>query len=344
MDIRIDERRPLGRTNVRVTPLGLGGAAFGNLYAPVGDDEAAATVETAVELGIRFFDTAPYYGYGLSEKRVGAGLAKSPAEDIVVSTKVGRLLVPRAGAPRDDQGFVDALSFDPIFDYSYDGVLRSVEASLTRLGRESVDLLLIHDIGFLTHGAEQHAELFETAMRGGYRALDELRRGGQIGAVGLGVNETAVCLEAMDRGDFDCFLLAGRYTLLEQGALRDLLPACERRGISIIVGGPYNSGVLVEGGGARYDYEPAPTAVLDRVRRIDAVCRSHSVPLPAAALQFPLLHPAVACVIPGARSPAEVQAGVGWIEHRIPQTLWSDLISEELLAPDAPVSGPATGA
>jgi len=337
MDIRIDQRRTLGSTDVQVTPLGLGGAAFGNLYARVGDGEAAATVDAALEQGVRYFDTAPYYGYGLSEKRLGEALARC---DVVVSTKVGRLLVPRDGAPREDQGFVDALRFDPIFDYSYDGVMRSVEESLARMDRDCFDVLLIHDVGALTHGEDAHAELFDTAMTGGYRALDELRRAGRVGAIGLGVNETAVCLEALQRGDFDCFLLAGRYTLLEQGALRDLLPACVDRGTSIIVGGPYNSGVLVSGG--HYDYVPAPADVVERVRQIDTVCRAHAVPLSAAALQFPLHHPAVACVIPGARSPEEVRAAAEGIEQSVPPGLWSDLVSEGLLDPDAPVA-PAPG-
>jgi D-threo-aldose 1-dehydrogenase len=329
-----------------VTPLGFGSAALGNLYAAVDDEVATATVETALQLGVRLFDTAPYYGYGLSEKRLGAALAASGASDIVVSTKVGRLLVPRQGEPRSDQGFVNALCFDPVFDYSHDGVMRSVEASLDRLGRDRIDVLLIHDIGTQTHGDDRHAEVFESAMEGGYRALEKLRRAGQIGAIGLGVNECAVCIEAMERGDFDCFLLAGRYTLLEQGAMRALLPACEKRGISIIVGGPYNSGILVEGSdaAANYDYRPAPPDVRERVARIAAVCRSHGVPLPAAALQFPLRHPTVACVIPGARTPLEVRAGVGWFEHRISDSLWSDLISEGLLDPEVALATPAPGA
>lgn len=346
MKLSLEQRRPLGRSRVQVAPLGLGGAALGNLYAVVDETLAGATLDTALELGIRYFDSAPYYGYGLSEERLGRALAASGADDIVISTKVGRLLVPRKGAPRSDQGFVDGLRFDPVFDYSYDGVMRSVEASLARLGRERVDVLLIHDIGALTHGEDRHPELFETAMMGGYRALDELRRAGQVGAIGLGVNECAVCIQAMKRGDFDCFLLAGRYTLLEQGAVRALLPACERRGISVIVGGPYNSGVLAEGSeaAAHYDYGAAPAAVLERVRRIEAVCRSHAVPLPAAALQFPLHHPAVACVIPGARAPAEVRAGVGWLQHPIPDTFWSDLIGEGLLDRDTPVGVRSAGA
>ena len=226
----------------------------------------------------------------------------------------------------------------PFYGYSYDGVMRSVEESLSRLGCASIDVALIHDVGALTHGAAAHAAIFETALGGGYRALDELRRAGDIAAVGLGVNEWEVCLEAMERGSFDCFLLAGRYTLLEQGALARLLPACEERGISVIVGGPYNSGILASepGPDSRYDYAPAGAEILDRARRIAAICRSHRVPLQAAALQFPLLHPAVASVIPGARSKAEVEENAAFVRHPLPPALWEDLKRAGLLAPDAP--------
>jgi D-threo-aldose 1-dehydrogenase len=327
---------------VKVTRLGLGGAALGNLYAKVDDATAEATVEAALEAGVRFFDTAPYYGYGLSEGRMGRALARSGRSDITLSTKVGRLLTSRPGPARADQGFIDALPFDPVFDYSYDGVMRSFEASLLRLGRDHVDVLLLHDVGALTHGTERHRSVFEAAMEGGYRALAELRGAGSIGAIGLGVNECEVCLEAMERGDFDCFLLAGRYTLLEQGALHELLPVCLERNISVIVGGPYNSGVLVEGEAAKahYDYAEARPDIVTRVRRIREICDAHRVPLPAAALQFPLLHPAIACVIPGARGPTEVRANVDWIAHAISDGLWSDLASAGLLDPQAPTSAP----
>ena len=317
----VSGRRRLGRSSVQVTRLGFGSAALGNLYSEVDDATASATVSAALEVGVGYFDTAPYYGYGLSEQRLGRALEAASQEGLVVSSKVGRLLEPRTGPARSDQGFIAALPFDPVFDYSYDGVMRSVEASLWRLSRSRIDILLLHDVGARTHGEEGHAVVFETAMTGGYKALAELRRAGDIGAVGLGVNECEVCLEAMERGDFDCFLLAGRYTLLEQQALDDLLPACREREISIIVGGPYGSGILAEGprAGAHYNYSAADASMIDRVEKIRGVCRTHGVPLPAAALQFPLLHPAVATVIPGARTAREMRESAEWISHAIPE-------------------------
>ncbi len=347
---RVDatNRRLLGRSQIDVTALGFGGAALGNLYAPVSDEIADATVAEALGRGIAYFDTAPYYGYGLSEQRLGRALAGVARDRFRISSKVGRLLVPRAGAARDDQGFVDANAFDPVFDYSYDGVMRSFEASLARLGIDRIDVVLLHDVGVLTHG-DDHLRMFDDALDGGLRALNGLRETGAVGAIGLGVNETAVCLEALDRSDFDCFLLAGRYTLLEQAALDALLPACAARGTSLIVGGPYNSGVLVEdasgaaGAPGRYDYAAAPREVLERVARLRAVCADSGVPLPAAALQFPLLHPAVASVIPGARTPGEVAANADWMNRDIPATLWTDLRDAGLIHPDAPVEAPAQG-
>jgi D-threo-aldose 1-dehydrogenase len=332
--------RPLGRTDVRVTVLGLGAAALGNLYAPISDEDADATVNAAFAAGIRYFDTAPYYGYGLSESRLGKGLARHSDRDVVVSSKVGRLLVPRSGAARDDQGFIAAAPFDPVFDYTYDGVMRSFESSLERLGRDRIDIALVHDIGPRTHGDSAHPRLFEQLLKGGLRALEKLRSAGAIRAIGLGVNECGVCLEALERAELDCFLLAGRYTLLEQGALEELLPACAKRGVSVIVGAPFNSGVLAEGpvAGAHYDYADVPASVLARVRGIAALCDTHGVPLPAAALQFPLRHPSVAAVIPGARSRAEVEANAAHLGHPIPDALWSDLKQAGLLAPEAPTA------
>jgi len=330
------EKRRLGGSNVEVTVLGLGGAALGNLYTAVADEAAAATVRAALDSGVGYLDTAPYYGYGLSELRLGGALAASDS-DVRISTKVGRRLVARAGPAREDQGFVSARPFDAVFDYTYDGVLRSFESSLERLGRDRVDVVLIHDVGGLTHG-DAHAEVFETALGGGYRALEGLRATGAIGAVGLGVNECEVCLEALERADFDCFLLAGRYTLLEQGALDALLPACVERNVSIIIGGPYNSGILVEPEDAarHYDYGAPPPGAGARVARLREACRGHGVPLPAAALQFPLRHPAVASVIPGARSADEARRNAEWLKHPIPEALWQQLAAEGLLREELP--------
>jgi D-threo-aldose 1-dehydrogenase len=341
--MRPDARRRLGDSDVTVSALGLGCASLGNLYAPVSDEAATATVARALGLGIRYLDTAPYYGYGLSEERVARALAATPRDDFVISTKVGRLLDERSGEARSDQGFVDANCFDPVFDYSYEGVMRSFESSLERLGVDRVDVLLMHDIGAATHGGARHRELFEVAITEGIRAMQGLRESGAVRAIGLGVNECAVCIEALGRVDLDCLLLAGRYTLLEQGALEQLLPLCDERGTSVIVGGPFNSGILVEGSAEphHYDYAAAPSEILERVERLREVCAGHATPLPAAALHFPLRHPAVACVIPGARTPAEIEANASWLAHDVPAALFRDLQDAELLDRRAPIEEPA---
>jgi D-threo-aldose 1-dehydrogenase len=332
-------QRRIGESDVFVTPLGLGCAALGNLYEPVDDEVAEATVAKALASGVEYFDTAPFYGYGLSEQRLGFALAHVDRGKVTLSSKVGRLLVPRDGEARSDQGFIGANAFDPIFDYSYDGVMRSVDASLERLQTDRIDILLMHDIGAMTHGDASHRALFELAMEDGYRAMRRLRDAGTVGAIGLGVNESEVCVEALDRGDFDCFLLAGRYTLLEQRALDRLLPLCVERRVSIIVGGVFNSGVLAEHEGAttHYDYAAASESILERVERMRSICAAHAVPLGAAALQFPLLHPAVASVIPGARNSTEVAANVGWLELDIPPGLYADLRRAGLVDPAAPI-------
>jgi D-threo-aldose 1-dehydrogenase len=324
--------RPAEETIARLPRLGFGGASIGNLYAAISDAEARQTVDAALGAGLRYFDTAPHYGFGLSETRLGAALVGR--DDVMVSSKVGRRLVPTDAGPGERHGFVDAAPFEPVFDYGYDAVMHSWEQSRARLGRDRIDILLAHDLGRGAHG-DDHPARFREFFEGGYRAMRELRDSGAVGAIGLGVNEQAVCEAALEHGDFDVFLLAGRYTLLEQTALDGFLPLCARRGVSIIVGGPFNSGVLVEGVG-HYNYAPAPPEILDRVRRLEAVCASHHVPLAAAALQFPLAHPAVASVIPGIGSPAQARQAVAWLETAIPNRLWDDLRSEGLLHQDAP--------
>lgn len=326
--------------------LGFGAAAIGNLYQSVPDSEAAAAIEAAFKRGLTYFDTAPHYGFGLSEKRLGAALEELGAagQACVISTKVGRLLEPidARTAQGARHGFINAAPFEPKFDYSYDAVMRSYDESRGRLGRERIDILFAHDLGAMTHKTE-HERHFAAFMAGGYRALRELRDGGAIGAIGLGANEWQVCELAMQEGDFDVFLLAGRYTLLEQTALDSFLPECARRQVSVVVGGPYNSGILVEGSRSGrplyYNYEPAPADVIARVRRLEEVCERYSVPLPAAALQFPLMHPQVAAVIPGLNSPAQVEETVALHAMTIADEFWADLKQAGLLHPDAPVEG-----
>lgn len=334
----------LGTSDVLVPRIGFGAAAIGNLYQKVEDAQASEAIGTAIAQGLTYLDTAPHYGFGLSEQRVGNGLAEhDPDQRAIISTKVGRLLVPLDGgvATRERHGFVDAAPFEPRFDYSYDAVMRSFEASRTRIGRDRIDILYAHDLGRVTHGAE-HDRHFANFMDGGYPALRELRDSGDVGAIGLGANEWEVCEQALRAGEFDVFLLAGRYTLLEQTALDSFLPECARREVSVVIGGPYNSGILVEGTRSgrplHYNYEPAPAEVIERVRRLEEVCEDLGVRLAAAALQFPLHHPQVAAVIPGLSSAAEVEETSALYRTTIKQEFWAELKAMGLLHPDAPVA------
>lgn len=331
------ERRRVGRTGLEIPCYGFGGAPLGNLFQPMDEAAAVDLVVAALDAGLTFVDTAPFYGSGLSERRVGAALRRAGRGGVVLSTKVGRRLVPDAAHDATQDCFFAADPFRPVYDYSYDGVMRSFEDSLQRLGVDRVDVLLVHDIGAMTHKADAEQQ-FETAMTGGYRALDTLRASGAVRAIGLGVNEWEVCAAAMQRGAFDVFLLAGRYTLLEQTALETFLPRCLADGVSIVLGGVFNSGILATGPieGATYNYAPASPEIRARVGRIEAVCRAHGVPMAAVALQFPLAHPAVAAVIPGLAARAHLERNLALIETAVPPSLWSDLKAEGLLRADCP--------
>lgn len=321
--------------------LGMGCASLGNLYRPISDDQARAAVDTAYEVGMRLFDTAPYYGLGLSERRVGDALRPRDRNSYRLSTKVGRLLDPDTtpNLPAERYGFVTPMPFTVRYDYSYDGLMRSYEASLQRLGLARIDILLVHDIGRDTHGedADRH---FADLADSGYRALDELRRAGDIAAIGLGVNESAVCEQVMEIGRWDCFLLAGRYTLLEQDPIHSFLPKCADHGATIILGGAFNSGILASGTRgpvvAPYNYAPAPPEIIERVRRLEAVCDRFNVPLAAAALQFPLAHPVVDRVIPGLGDASRVRKTVALLQTPIPASFWQALRDEGLIDPAAP--------
>lgn len=329
-------RRPLGRSELAVSELGLGCGPLGGLWRAVGEDHAVAIVSAAYETGVRYFDVAPLYGHGLSEKRLGRALAPLPRGSLVVSTKVGRLLVPTDRTDFDTHGFVGVPPLEVRFDYSRDGALRSIEESLQRLALERIDIALIHDIDRWTHGHRQ-PEVMRTALDGAYPALRALKDAGVIRSIGLGVNESQVCLDFAMRAEIDCLLLAGRYTLLDQSAAETLLPFCAERGIGVIIGGPFNSGILATGAGteARYDYAPAPPDIQDRVRRIESLCREHGVPLPAAALQFPLRATAVAAVIPGAAGAEEARHNAELIARPIPDALWAALHDAGLIVPAA---------
>ena len=313
--------------------LGFGGAPIGGLLDDVDGTTATAALEAALAGGVRYFDTAPFYGFGMSERRIGDALRGR--DDVVLSTKVGRLLKP--GLPDDpaSMGWPAPLPFHPVYDYSYDGVMRSYEDSLQRLGLDRIDILYVHDIGAFTHSDRQEEERhFEEAMTSGYRALEALRHTGDISAFGIGVNETEVSLRTLDRGDWDVLLLAGRYTLLEQTALDPLFTRCAKQNVSVVVGGPFNSGILV--GGKTWNYAEAPADIVERVTGIEHVCTAHGVALPAAALQFPLAHPVVSSVIPGTRTEQEQKDLLSWWANEIPCALWDDLKSEGLLDEAAP--------
>ncbi|MEK0083586.1 aldo/keto reductase [Benzoatithermus flavus] len=337
--MRVTDRRRLGKSGLEVPVIGFGGAPLGNMYQEFSDEQARATVRAAYDAGMRLFDTAPLYGFGLSEHRIGEALRWLDRDSYVLSTKVGRLLKPKD--PKEVEGglFEKILPFEGVYDYGYDGVMRSVEDSLQRLGLHRIDILLIHDVDVWTHGSEEaRLERFREVMAGGYRAMLRLREEGVVRAIGAGINEVKACEDFARAGDFDCFLLAGRYTLLEQGALDTLLPYCAERDIALMIGGPYNTGILATGAvpGAYYNYAPAPAEILERVRRIEAVCARHGVRLASAALQFPLGHPNVATLIPGARSPEEIAQNRAIFEVAIPAEFWAELKREGLLREDAP--------
>ncbi|MBF9057376.1 aldo/keto reductase [Rhodobacterales bacterium HKCCA1065] len=331
----------LGNGGLRLNELGFGAAPLGNLYRAISEEDAQNTLQDAWDAGVRYFDTAPLYGLGLSETRINHFLRGKPREDYVISTKVGRLMQVTAPEARDGFGkWFDVPARREVFDYSYDGVMRSFEASLERLGLDRIDVLYVHDLDLFTHKTDAALEEKRAAfMEGGLAALTALRDQGVITAFGAGLNEWQASQWLAERGDFDIFLLAGRYTLLEQEALETFLPLCAARGIGIVIGGPYNSGILATGArkGAYFNYDPAPQHILDKVAAIESVCAAHDVRLVDAAFRFPLMHPSVISVIPGGQSPAEMASNLRAAQAQIPPALWSDLKSAGLMRQDAPI-------
>ena len=334
------EHRRVGRTSATVSRLGFGGAPIGGLFSAVGDADAVATVSRAWELGIRYFDTAPLYGYGASERRIGSALADMPRDEFTISTKVGRLIRPNDAFAedadvdrqvldgRENAFYVGTGPVRPVFDYSYDGVMRSLEESLGRLGLERVDIAYIHD-------PDDH---WEAAIGGAYPALERLRQDGVVKAIGAGMNQSAMLTRFAKEGDFDVFLLAGRYTLLDQSALNELLPICEQKAIAVVVGGVMNSGVLADPRpGSHFNYAPATTDIVERAERLAAICARHGVPLRAAAVQFPLAHPAVVSIVAGVRRIDHLEEYPGLFREPIPADLWAELRDEGLLTAAAPV-------
>lgn len=336
------QRRRLGRSRVEVTAMGFGGAPIGGFRFRIHPEEARGCVRTAYDAGLRYLDTSPVYGYGRSELVMGEVLRHVPRESFVLSTKVGRWMSPLRPGETVPGLRPHGLPFKPTFDYSRAGVRRSLEQSHLRTGLASFDIVFVHDVDLWTlRDPELLERHYRQAVEGAIPELCALRAEGVIGAVGVGLNEVATALRFARDSDIDAILLASRYTLLEQGALDELLPVCERKGIGVVIGGPYNTGILVTGPvpGAKWDYDSAPAWALEKAGRLEAVCARHGVPLPAAALQFPLAHPAVASVIPGATSREEVLQGVAWMRWPIPAALWQELRAAGLIDPRAPLPG-----
>jgi D-threo-aldose 1-dehydrogenase len=332
----IDFRR-IGSTELSVTSLGFGSAPLGNRFRRLEEPHCQSLVDDAWERGIRLFDTAPMYGLGLAENRLGTALRRRPRAEYLVSSKVGRMLVPTSRGSLDDPMWADAPPMRIVYDYSYSGTLRSIEDSLQRMLTDRLDIVLIHDCDRYGHG-ENQPEVFEEAMSEAARALFQLRDEGVIGAVGIGVNEADVCVAAAERADFDVFLLAGRYTLIEQDSLDDLMPLCAKRGISLLLGGIFNSGILATGAvaGARHNYEAAGEEVTARIAAIETICSDYDVPIAAVAIQFVLAHPAVASVLLGASTIAQQAANVAAANTVVPEELWDSLRDNGYLRSDAP--------
>jgi len=332
------ERRFTTRAGRRLsfTALGFGSAPLGNYLRPLGEEECDAILAAAWTSGLRYFDTAPLYGLGLSETRVGRLLKQRKRDEFTISTKVGRLLEPCAPSEVNGAFFVETPQVRFVYDYSYDGVMRSYEESRRRVGLDRFDVLFVHDVDGFCHGgrAGSEARIQELINSGGWRALDELRSGGAVAAIGAGVNEWEPCARLLELVDPDLFLLAGRYTLLEQAPIDTLFPECSRRGVAIVIGGPFNSGILA--GKPTYNYAAVPPDVAARVRELEAVCRKHGVALQRAALQFVLAHPLVVSVIPGSQSVAENAQNVAALDEPIPAAFWSELKDRRLLHPRAP--------
>lgn len=336
--MRPDTKRQFGRVDLQVTAFAFGTAPVGNIFREIDEETSEAMFQTSWDAGVRFYDTAPMYGHGLSELRTGQALRWKKRDDFVLASKVGRVLHPAKRETINFAPWVNAAPFTMEFDYSYDGTMRSFEDSLQRMALERMDVVFIHDIDVFTRGKDQ-PEVFKTAMDGCYKALARLRDEKVVKAIGVGVNEWEVCHEALKQRDFDCFLLAGRYTLLEQEALDQFLPLCQARGAAVVVGGGFNSGILATGArpGAKYNYAPAPAHVMDKVARIEAVCMDYNVPLPAAALQFVVAHPAVPAFCAGTRTVEQLQQNLAWFSHPIPAEFWAALKARGLLRDDAPV-------
>ena len=331
-------KRKLGRTGLNVTVMGFGGAPLGDLFAKLDDATALATVDAAAHAGITHFDAAPLYGQGIAEHRFGTILRRLPRDSFTLSTKVGRLLVPAPNGRNKSTRYVGGLEFDVVHDYGYDATMRSLEHSLLRFGLARIDFALIHDADAWSHGPEKGEQYYRDAMSGAYKALDKLRSEGVLKGIGIGLNDPAFAARYLREGDFDCMLMAGRYSLLEQPALAEVLPLAQKKQVGVMLGGVFNSGILATGAmpNAKYNYVDAPPAIMDKVRKIEKVTEAHGIALPTAAMHFCLGHPAVATLVLGAVKPDEVRRNVAALSQKVPAALWADLKSEGLLDKAAP--------
>lgn len=331
-------QRTLGRTGLRVSALGFGGAVIGDLYSIIDESTALETIRTSLDGGVNLLDTSPLYGHGLSELRIGGALRQVPDREFIISTKIGRVTDPFSPRNQAETGYFGGAPHAVAFDYSGDGVMRSLEQSLLRLARDHVDLVLVHDLEPGAHG-DNYEAAFKQAIDEAVPALTRLRDQGVIKGYGIGVNDADAAERFVRNSDPDAVLLAGRYSLLEQPARKSFLPLAEERNIGIILGGVFNSGILATGSvsDARYNYGEAPPEILDRVKKIESVCLRHEVPLRTAALKFVFGHPAVSSVVLGAAKPCEVTSHFDDFNQPIPTELWTDLQNEELIARDAPV-------
>ncbi len=332
--MKVNDRRKLRNRDVSLTVMGLGCAQMGSLYRWTSYEESLGAFKAAWDSGIRYFDTAPFYGYTRSERRLGTMVTEQARETYVLSTKVGRLMVPDVTVGQEEDSYANPLPFRPVYDYSYDAIMRSFEMSRQRIGILAPDILYVHDIGRATHG-DRHQHYWDQLTRGGgFRALGELRDAGDIKAVGLGVNEWEAVWDAMDEFDIDAAMLAGRYTLIEQESLK-LLDRAERAGVGIVIAGAFNSGLLA--GNRKFNYADAPEDMLARVAQVEAVCKAEGISMQAAALRFPLLHPSVVTVVSGARNAEQMAANVKWFEEDIPASFWTALKDKGVISGDAPI-------
>lgn len=341
------EVRQIGQSQVFVSTLGFGGAPLGGFRSDANEEKASETIRAAVHGGITYFDTAPYYGYGRSEHRCGHTLRQLPRNDYVISTKVGRRLVALKPGEIHNGRQKGGLPFRIEFDYSYDGVMRSWEQSVARLGLGQIDLLLIHDFDGKTHGSEAAAgRAFDECLNGAVKALEELKSCGEIKAFGAGLGQIGWACRFLEETDADCIMITGGYTLLDQSALTKLLPLCQEKGASLLVGGPFNSGILAKGPvpGALYYYQEPSAEILEKTRHIQEIGNKYQIPLPAAALAFPLAHPAVASVVAGSGSPHSVRENLEFIKMNLPDAYWQDLRRSGLIHEDAPIPGAVNGA